>query len=187
MRNLKYHEHKLLKKSDFVVWKRETGRQGKTLKREAEVVRRYMIQDPHDYHRYNKIVGKITQLVSLLKKLPEDDTLRIRYTDDLLNKLFDMGLFANKGGLESIDKVNVSAFCRRRLPVMMVRMKFAERVKEAVELIEQGHIRVGPSVVKDPALIVTRAMEDFVSWDDKSKIRRKVLEYNNKVDDYDLL
>lgn len=51
----------------------------------------------------------------------------------------------------------------------------------------QGHVRVGPEVVTDPAFIVTRAMSDFVSWVDSSKIKRTVATYNDAVDDYDLL
>jgi len=69
----------------------------------------------------------------------------------------------------------------------MVRLKFAEHLKEAVTYIEQGHIRVGPEVVTDPAFLVTRKMEDFVTWEDSSKIKRKVLQYNDKLDDYDLM
>lgn len=51
----------------------------------------------------------------------------------------------------------------------------------------QGHVRVGPETVTDPSFHVTRNMEDFVTWVDTSKIRRKVLKYNDKLDDYDLL
>lgn len=45
----------------------------------------------------------------------------------------------------------------------------------------------GPEVVTDPAFHVTRSMEDFVTWVDSSKIRRKVMKYNDAVDDFDLL
>jgi hypothetical protein len=45
----------------------------------------------------------------------------------------------------------------------------------------------GPEVVTDPAFHVTRNMEDFITWVDSSKIRRKVMKYNDAVDDYDLL
>jgi U3 small nucleolar ribonucleoprotein protein IMP3 len=34
---------------------------------------------------------------------------------------------------------------------------------------------------------VTRSFEDFVTWVDTSKIKRKVMKYNDKLDDYDLL
>ena len=39
----------------------------------------------------------------------------------------------------------------------------------------------------DPAFLVTRSLEDFVTWVDTSKIKRKVQKYNDKLDDYELL
>lgn len=57
----------------------------------------------------------------------------------------------------------------------------SEYVKNATDLIEQGHVRVGTEVVKDPAFLVSRTLEDFVTWVDSSKIRRHVMEYNNLV------
>ncbi|KAJ1676832.1 U3 small nucleolar ribonucleoprotein imp3 [Spiromyces aspiralis] len=63
----------------------------------------------------------------------------------------------------------------------------AQHVKEAVTFIEHGHVRVGPVTVTDPAFLVTRNMEDFVTWVDTSKIKRKILKYNDKLDDFDLL
>lgn len=57
----------------------------------------------------------------------------------------------------------------------------SESIKGATRLIEQGHVRVGPELVKDAALLVTRTLEDFVMWVDSSKIRQHVLEYNGLV------
>lgn len=57
----------------------------------------------------------------------------------------------------------------------------SENLKEATKYIEQGHVRVGAEVVKDPAFLVTRALEDFVTWVDGSAIRKHVLEYNDMV------
>lgn len=62
-----------------------------------------------------------------------------------------------------------------------------EHIKGATELIEQGHVRVGPQVVTDPAYLVTRNMEDFVTWVDDSKIKRNIMKYRDEVDDFDLL
>ena len=70
---------------------------------------------------------------------------------------------------------------------MMVKLKMCEYVKEAVELIEAGHVRVGMEVVKDPSFFVHRNMEDYITWKDDSKIRRKILACQDKVDDFDLL
>ena len=63
----------------------------------------------------------------------------------------------------------------------------AENVPAAVKFIEQGHVRVGPEVVSDPAYLVTRNMEDFVTWTEGSKIKRNIMVYRNEVDDFDLL
>lgn len=57
----------------------------------------------------------------------------------------------------------------------------SENIKSAVKLIEQGHVRIGPELVKDPALLVTRTLEDFVTWVDNSKIKRHILQYNGLV------
>jgi U3 small nucleolar ribonucleoprotein protein IMP3 len=84
-------------------------------------------------------------------------------------------------------KVTVSAFCRRRLPVVMTRLRMAETVQAATKLIEQGHVRVGTEPITDTAFLVTRGMEDFVTWVDGSKIKRNILRYREKLDDFDLL
>jgi len=67
-----------------------------------------------------------------------------------------MGLIPTKWDLSFCDKVTASSFCRRRLPVIMVKSKMAENIRAATKLIEQGHVRVGPEIVKDPAFLVTR-------------------------------
>ena len=48
-----------------------------------------------------------------------------------------MGLVSTKK-LSEVEKITVSAFCRRRLPVVLVRLKFAETLKEAITFVEQG-------------------------------------------------
>ena len=62
----------------------------------------------------------------------------------------------------------------------------AQDINMAIGLVEGGHVRVGPQMILDPAFLVSRNMEDFVTWVDTSKIRQKVLEYNDLRDDYDV-
>eukprot|EP00850_Spirogloea_muscicola_P003069 SM000012S25331 [mRNA] locus=s12:427525:429218:+ [translate_table: standard] len=181
MRKLKFHEQKLLKKVNFLQWKNEHNL------REVQALRRYHITDRDDYKKYNKLCGMVTKLVSMVKKLDPKDPFRIEMTDQLLEKLYNMGIIPAKKSLVLCDKLSTSSFCRRRLAVVMVRLKFAETMREAVTFVEQGHIRVGPETVTDPAFLVTRNMEDFVTWVDTSKIKRKVLKYNEWLDDFDLL
>lgn len=98
-----------------------------------------------------------------------------------------MAVLPTKKSLAQVDQLSTAAFCRRRLAVVMVRLRMAQTVKEAAAFIEQGHVRVGPETVTDPAFHVTRSMEDWVTWNDSSKIKRKVAKYNDALDDYDLL
>ncbi|PKA58824.1 40S ribosomal protein S9-2 [Apostasia shenzhenica] len=181
MRKLKYHEQKLLKKVNFLEYKREGGH------REALITRRYLLVQRDDYKRYSTICRMVQKLVHILKQIDPRDPYRIQMTDALLEKLYNMGVISTKKSLVKCEKLTVSSFCRRRLATVLVHLKFAEHLREAVTYIEQGHIRVGPDAVTDPAYLVTRNMEDFITWVDSSKIRRKVMQYNERLDDYDVL
>ena len=181
MRQLKFHEQKLLKKVDFLQWKSDS------LLRETKILRRYHIQDREDYHKYNKLCGRITKMVAMLKKLDAEDPARIQMSEKLLEKCFRMGLIPAKKSLTQCEQIAASCFARRRIPVVLVKNKFCETMREAVSFVEQGHIRVGPEVVTDPAFHVVRDMEDFITWVDTSKVKRQIAKYSDTVDDYDLM
>ncbi|XP_047308576.1 U3 small nucleolar ribonucleoprotein protein IMP3 [Impatiens glandulifera] len=181
MRKLKFHEKKLLKKVNFLEWKREGGH------REANVMQRYHVVGRDDYKKYSSLCRNVQKMVNMLKQVDPKDPFRIEMTDSLLEKLYGMGVIPSRKSLALCERLSVSSFCRRRLSTAMVRLKFAEHLKEAVTYIEQGHVRVGPDTITDPAFLVTRNMEDFITWVDSSKIKRKVLAYNDKLDDYDAM
>ena len=124
---------------------------------------------------------------NMLRQIDPRDPDRVEMTEKLLDKLYSMGAIPSTKSLTLCDKLSTSSFLRRRLSVVMVRLKMSETLREAVTFIEQGHVRVGPNVAREPSFHVTRNMEDFVTWVDTSKIRRKVMAYNDKVDDFELL
>ncbi|KAF8499301.1 putative IMP3-component of the U3 small nucleolar ribonucleoprotein [Gautieria morchelliformis] len=182
MRQLKHHEKLLLKKVDFLNWKHDANI------REIKVMRRYHIQDREDYHKYNKLCGSLRQHAHRLSLLPPQDPFRANMEAQLLSKLYDMGVLSAAAKLSDVDnKLTVAAFCRRRLAVVICMSKMAETVSAAVKFIEQGHVRVGPDTITDPAFLVTRHMEDFVTWVDTSKLKRTIMRYNDELDDFDLL
>ncbi|EGD86800.1 hypothetical protein H112_05307 [Trichophyton rubrum D6] len=187
VRKLKYHEQKLLKKVDLYTYKSDNNH------REATIRRRYHLQDPLDYKKYNAICGSLRQLAHKLAALdPDSDPVRKQLESQMLEKLWSMGILKQNreqgAGLSKVEReVTVSTFARRRLGVVMARNGMVESVPSAVKFIEQGHVRVGTEVVTDPAFLVTRNMEDFVTWVDSSKIKRNILRYQEKLDDFDLL
>ncbi|KAJ2236460.1 U3 small nucleolar ribonucleoprotein imp3 [Coemansia sp. RSA 1722] len=181
VRQLKYHEKKLLRKVDFFEWKNEHN------VREIEVIRRYNLRTREEYHKYSSLVRQVQKLSHAISRLDPRDPKRLQSEQTLLEKLYNMGVISSQKNMSQLNKLSVSAFCRRRLPLIMCRLKMAEYVSEAVKLIEQGHVRVGPDTITDQAFLVTRNMEDFVTWVDTSKIKRKIMKYNDKLDDFDLL
>ncbi|CAH2013644.1 unnamed protein product [Acanthoscelides obtectus] len=178
VRKLKYHEQKLLKKVDFINWEVDNNLH------EVKILKKYHIQRREDYTTYNKIARNIREVARKIKEMDQKDPFRTEASAQLLEKLYVMGLIPTRWDLSLAEKVTASCFCRRRLAVVMVRNKMSETIKGATKLIEQGHVRIGPELVKDPALLVTRTLEDFVTWVDSSKIKQHILEYNGMRDDF---
>ncbi|XP_016994582.2 U3 small nucleolar ribonucleoprotein protein IMP3 [Drosophila takahashii] len=180
VRKLKFHEQKLLKKVDFITWKVDNS--GK----ENKILRRFHIQKREDYTKYNKLSREIRELAEKIAKLDASDPFKVEATTMLLNKIHAMGVSNDQLTLETAAKISASHFCRRRLPVIMVKLRMSEHLKAATDLIEHGHVRVGPEMVKDPAFLVSRNLEDFVTWVDGSKIKEHVLRYNDLRDDFQM-
>ncbi|XP_028666530.2 U3 small nucleolar ribonucleoprotein protein IMP3 [Erpetoichthys calabaricus] len=180
VRKLKFHETKLLKKVDFINWEVDNNLH------ELKVLRRYRIEKREDYTRYNKLSRNVRDLAVKIQDLNEKDPFRVTCTQQLLEKLYALGLIPTKQSLALTEKVTASSFCRRRLPSIMVKLRMAQNLKTAITFIEQGHVRVGPEIITDPAFLVSRNLEDFITWVDSSKIKRHVMEYNELRDDFDL-
>lgn len=179
MRKLKYHEQKLLKKVDFLKYPKENTLQ------ESKIMGRFHIQKRNHYMKYRRLVSSIFRMIDELEILSPNDSFRIGLTQQLTRKLHSMGVIHDTSSLSMVKKLTVSSFCRRRFPVVLVKLKFVSNLKDATSYIESGHLRIGPEIVVDPAYLVTREQEDFITWLDSSKIRRHIDEYNNQVDDYE--
>lgn len=176
-RPLKYHEKKLLRKHDFLQYPQDNWH-------EPFCIAKYHLEDREDYRRYLRLVGLIRQLLAHLRYLPADSKVRIQITQQLLEKLFSMGLIKEKLGLAEVDKVGVEVFCKRRLPTVLRDLSMAPNCKLAAELVHHGHVRVGTRQIRDPAFLVPRDMEDFVTWMPGSKIKHHVDVFNVQRDDY---
>ncbi|XP_051556530.1 U3 small nucleolar ribonucleoprotein protein IMP3-like [Myxocyprinus asiaticus] len=181
VRKLKFHEQKLLKKVDFINWEVDNNLH------EVKVLRKYHIEKREDYTKYNKLSRNIRELAQKIRDLDEKDGFRAQSTAIFLEKIYSIGLIPTKQNLSLAVDVSASSFCRRRLPTIMLKLRMAQNLKTAITFIEQGHIRVGPEIVTDPAFLVTRSMEDFVTWVDSSKIKQHVMNYNEERDDFDLM
>lgn len=177
MRDLKYHEQKLLKKVNFLEWKQTNTT------REQLVTSKFFLKSREEYKEYNRIVGMIRKLAESLARLADNDPTKLFVAKKLINLLHGIGIIQDKK-LLSCTKVSVSSLCYRRLPMVMAQKKLVPSYKDADKFVQQGHVRLGNRVVNSTSTLVSRAMEDFVTWVDSSKIRKKIDEFNEKYDDY---
>ncbi|KAJ1914966.1 U3 small nucleolar ribonucleoprotein imp3 [Tieghemiomyces parasiticus] len=181
VRQFKYHESKLLKKVDFLEYKNEKNIE------QIRVIGRYNLKNREEYLQYGQLAYEARRLTKMLAKLDAKDTYRLEQENRLLDKLYDMGIIDTRNQMSKAATVTVEHFCRRRLAVVMCRNRMSESIPRATKLILQGHVRIGTEIVTDPAFLVTRGNEDFLTWVDSSKVKRHVLKYNDQLDDYDLL
>lgn len=141
VRKLKYHEEKLLKKVDFMNWQVDNNLH------EAKVLRKYHVRKREDYtkwvktsfiscnsfgfhisfhneiFRYNKLSRTIRELATRISEIDAKDPFRTEMSAMLLEKLYVIGLIPTKWDLNNAINISASTFCRRRLPVVMVRSK----------------------------------------------------------------
>jgi len=180
MRELKHHEKKLLKKVNFYDWKSE-----RTLRENAILSKYHTPRE--DYEKYNKLCGQITKCVAQLRKIDAADPDRIKMTEILLEKLYSMGVIPTKQDLGPCAELHSTVFMKRRFSTVFRNLHFAQDLHNAEKFIRQGHVRIGPNVVTNPAMHITRDMEDHITWSEGSKIKRHVRQFNDEVDDFDLL
>lgn len=180
MRNLKFHEQKLLKKVNFLEWKKTNTT------REQLVTGKYSLKGRDEYKKYNLVVGLIKKLSETLSRLKDNDPTKLVIARKLINLLYNSGIIHEKTLLKC-TAVTVSSFCERRLPIIVARKKLVEKFVHADEFVQHGHIRVGTRIVNDTSVIISRAMEEFVTWSDTSKIKMKINEFNDERDDYQYL
>ncbi|KPJ19319.1 U3 small nucleolar ribonucleoprotein IMP3 [Papilio machaon] len=115
VRALKFHEKKLLKKVDFISWKVDNNLS------EVKVMKKYYIQKREDYTLYNVLSRDIRNIANKIKDLDAGSNFRTISSARLLEKLYQMGLIPTRWDLALASSVSASSFCRRRLPVVMLR------------------------------------------------------------------
>lgn len=76
-----------------------------------------------DIFRYNKLSRTIRELATRISEIDSKDPFRTEMSAMLLEKLYVIGLIPTKWDLQNAVNISASSFCRRRLPVVMVRSK----------------------------------------------------------------
>ncbi|WJX74842.1 hypothetical protein P8452_58450 [Trifolium repens] len=158
MRKLKHHEAKLLRKLNFLVWLREGSH------RENVIIQRYHLTEGDDYKKYSSMCRMVQKLVSTVKQMDPKDPFQVDMTDKLLEKLYNMGVIPTRQSITLCERLTVSSFCRGMFELVQIQLQ--------IQL----------------SLLLETWKTSLRGWiHPNSKIQRKVLQYNDKLDDYDLM
>jgi U3 small nucleolar ribonucleoprotein protein IMP3 len=166
-----------LKKVNLVEWKKTNTT------REQIVTSKFLLKSRDEYKMYNNIVGMVRKLAETLARLADNNPTKILIGKKLINLLYDIGIIREKK-LSLCANLTVSQICYRRLGRILVEKKMAPDHQSADRFVQQGHIRLGTRVVNTTDTLISRMMEDYVTWTDSSKIKKKIDEFNGNYDDY---
>jgi len=74
--------------------------------------------------RYYKLSREVRELTEKITRLDASDPFKAEATDMVMQKLHGMGIANDHLTLESASRTSASHFCRRRLPVVMVKREY---------------------------------------------------------------
>lgn len=185
MRKLRYHESRLLRKTNFLKYPDVNYY-------EHKIISMYQIEDRDQLIVYRRIIGMIKQIAYSLACLANEDAKgEIQSSskldscrNTLLNKLYSAGLIPEKK-LKHAVNLKLADFCERRITTLLKRQNFTNSIVEAVKLVKQGHIKIGNKNIINCDVLVSRGMENFIGWVDGSKHKKCIDEFNDCLDEYE--
>jgi len=91
----------------------------------------------------------------------------------LLDKIYKMGLLGKNANLDDILSLTIDNLLERRLQTIVFKKEMANTPKQARQFITHGHIAVESKRIIYPSFIVTRELEDKISYYGNSPIKIK--------------
>ncbi|KRH92014.1 U3 small nucleolar ribonucleoprotein (snoRNP) component [Pseudoloma neurophilia] len=215
MRKLKFHESRLLRKTNFLQYE-ET-----TTEKDHKIISMYQIENREQLIIYKRILSMVKDITISLASLSKrnglnnsentsnNSTYESKYNStyestydstydpksneqkkvDILIKIFTDKLYKHglirKNNLKDAANLKMTDICERRITTLLKRQNFAESIKDAVKLIKQGHILIGNKPVRNIDVLVTNGMENFIKWKDSSKHKKCIDKFNDNYDEYE--
>lgn len=196
MRKLRFHESRLLRKTNFLKYEETVTEQ------DHKLISMYQIENRDQLVIYKRIVSmakEISHSLAALSQMNErtaDSQKNILPLDmpahqkvveshirSFTDKLYKHGLI-RKNNLKDAANLKISDLCERRVATLLKRQHFTNSIKEAVKLIKQGHILIGNKPIKSTDVLVTNGMENFINWKDSSKHKKCIKQFNDCYDEY---
>lgn len=170
MRKLKFHESRLLRKNKFLI---------PTYNNDYKLISIFQIKK-EEFYKIKKIHSIIKQIALslVINKNSSNENLIKKF----LNILYFYGFISEKKLILAYN-LKLNNLLERKLSFLLKVQNLANSIVEAKKIIFAGHIKLGNKRINNDILI-SKNMENFISWDDNSKIKRCIDRFNNELDDY---
>ena len=129
---------------------------------ELKLMGEYGLRNKRELWRAKTMVSNFRRIArSLLSQPPE---VRRAREEELLNKLYRLGLLDEGAELDHVLDLTVEHLLERRLQTLVWRKGLAKSPYQARQLIVHGHIAIGGRRVYSPGYLVRREEEDLISY-----------------------
>ena len=133
------------------------------LERDRALMKEFGLSTKREIWRVETELRKIRRRARELQALKEGHSGQLKEEKELLDKLNRIGLEAAK--LDDVLRLSVTDLLSRRLQTIVYKKGMGSSIKGARQLIVHGHVFIGDTKVKFPAMIVTRADEENIKAD----------------------
>ena len=147
---------------------------------ELQLVGTYGLRNKHELWRHHSQLTKFRIIARTL--LAKTATERAKLEKELLNKLYRLGITAEKATIDDVLDLSIENLLERRLQTHILRLGLAKSPQQARQFITHGHITINERRVTIPSYLVLRGEEKTIKYSPASPlakpdhITRKALE-----------
>ena len=138
------------------------------IEKEKELMKKYGLRRKREIWRAEAILRNFRRRARELAAKKDKEAEKI-----LLDKLYRLGLLEKNATLDDVLSLTIEDILERRLQTMVFKKNLANTPKHARQLIVHGHIAVDGRRTIYPSFLVTRELEDKISFYKDSPLAKK--------------
>jgi len=138
------------------------------IEKEKELMKKYGLRRKREIWRAEAILRNFRRRARELAAKKDKEAEKI-----LLDKLYRLGLLEKNATLDDVLSLTVEDILERRLQTMVFKKNLANTPRHARQLIVHGHIAVDGRRTIYPSFLVTRELEDKISFYKDSPLAKK--------------
>jgi len=142
--------------------------QKERIEEEKKLIEEYGLKNKNEIWRASSLLKNFTLQAKTL--IIETSVQAEIEKNQLLKKLFSLGLVEEGAKLEDVLSITVKRILDRRLQTLVYKKKLARSINQARQFIVHRHIVIGDRKIIMPSYLVTREEEAFIGFISKSPL-----------------